>query len=130
MSIEEYCQFEIGISAKAILSACQKFGLDSAPVEKLVAEYPLTPIEMCPITFEPSIQLVAPENDRLEIPLSNVELAFQSPRDRYDWCVTPPFTDKALGKIGPDRLNVFVPVSLPVDEFVQIANAMLRAPNA
>lgn len=130
LSLADYIDFNIGVAAEVIIAACTKYGLDPAPAQSLAEQFPVAPTaELSLITFGSKEVLEEPSDDRLSIPLTNEELVFPG-FDEYNWCVRAPGLDQKLDKIGPDTLNVCVPVGLTGDQYVNIANAMLRAPKA
>jgi Leucine-rich repeat (LRR) protein len=129
MSADEFADFQTGIAAEIILAACKHYNLCAKPAQDLVDQFPIPKIDLSLISHEPSISLTEPASLLLPEPLSEEELVFAS-FNPYQWCVNPPFTETQLAKIGPDTLNICVNMGMPVDKYVEIANAMLRAPKA
>lgn len=129
MSADEFADFQTGIAAEIILAACKHYNLCAKPAQDLVDQFPIPKIDLSLISHEPSISLTEPASLLLPEPLSEEELVFAS-FNPYQWCVNPPFTETQLAKIGPDTLNICVNMGMSVDKYVEIANAMLRAPKA
>jgi len=129
MTPSEFLDFQTGVAAEIIIEACKKYKLDDSAAKQLAHTYPLRKIEFSLVTFEPTISLIDPPSERQFYPLTNEELAFTD-FNPYQWCLREPFTEDQLQKIRPDTLAVCAPVDLPVDQYVQIANAMQRAPVA
>lgn len=129
MSAEEFTDFQTGIAAEIIRAACTKYGLCAAAAQDLVDQFPIPKIELSLISQEALISLTKPVSQRQPEPLSDEELVFAS-FNPYQWCVNSPFNETQLAKIGPDTLNVCVNMGLTPDTYVEIANAMLRAPKA
>ncbi len=129
MSADEFTDFQTGIAAEIILAACTKYSLCATPAQDLVNQFPIPKIELSLIAHEASISLTKPIRQRQPEPLSDEELVFAS-FNPYQWCVNSPFNENQLAKIGPDTLNVCVNMGLAPDIYVEIANAMLRAPKA
>ncbi|MDR3616023.1 MAG: hypothetical protein P4L53_20870 [Candidatus Obscuribacterales bacterium] len=129
MTPSEFLDFQTGVAAEIIIAACKKYKLDDSAAKLLANNYPLRKIEFSLINFEPTLSLIDPPLAPHFHPLTNEELAFED-FNQYQWCVSQPFTADQLQKIGPETLTVFAPVDLPVDQYVQIANAMQRAPLA
>jgi hypothetical protein len=129
MSADEFTDFQTGIAAEIILAACAKYSLCATPAQELVNQFPIPKIELSLIAHKASISLTKPIPQRLPEPLSDEELVFAS-YNPYQWCVNSPFNEIQLAKIGPDTLNVCVNMGLSPDIYVEIANAMLRAPKA
>jgi hypothetical protein len=73
--------------------------------------------------------LIEPNIDQLATGLTDRDLVFPS-GDNYKFAAQEPFTKTELERIGPQTRNVFVSLGLPPDQYVEISNAMLRAPSA
>jgi hypothetical protein len=129
MTPGEFLDFQTGVAAEVIIAACKKYKLDDTAAQELTIKYPLRKIEFSLISYEPTISLTEPPLDRHFSPLTNAEFTFPD-FNLYQWCVSEPFTQNQLQKIGTETLTVCAPVDLPVDQYIQIANAMHRAPLA
>lgn len=129
MTEAEFANFEIAVAARVILAACGIYNLDRKPAQKLVAEYPLHRAEVSYAEIAPTIELIEPPAERTFQPLTDQELVF-SRFNPHSWCVNPIFTEAQIKRINPETLNVCVPMGMATDQYVEIANAMLRAPHA
>ncbi|MBX9878158.1 MAG: hypothetical protein K2Y22_06825 [Candidatus Obscuribacterales bacterium] len=122
-------RFQAGKVAEAILALCRKFKLPEAAAKVLMERFPLTPIPYSVLDYSPIVKSNDQSYTQIE-ELTDRELGHEY-YDRSNWCITPPLTGKELAKINDKTLNVCVPTeALPVDTFVEVANAMVRAPRA
>jgi hypothetical protein len=129
MTASEFLDFETGVAAEIVLAACNKFKLDVKAAQQLVQSYPIRKTEFSLTAYEPMIGPIDPPSTQPFHPLTNEEFVFSN-YNPYQWCVAEPFTEEQLRKIGPETLTVCAPIDLPVDQYVQVANAMQRAPLA
>jgi hypothetical protein len=129
MNAAQFLDYLTAIAAEVILATCQKYRLDPRSAEALLSQFPVPKSEFSLVTFESKLSVIEPSKEQLLPHLTNEELVFP-PFNYYRWCVQGPFTEAQLAKIGPDTLNVCVPLDLDEEQYVQIANAMLSASRA
>lgn len=130
LTTAEVTDFCTAIAAEALLSVCNRYLLPSLPAELLAKKYPRRIIESSALLYEPTISMHEPDSAYRNADLTADEFVFANTGYRAEliW----PLTDKKLEAITSDRLNVELCVDEPyyADDFVRVANALLRAPFA
>lgn len=129
MDSAQFLNFLIGIAAEVILAVCEKYKLNIELAQKLAEEFPVAKIPLTITRMKATIPLPEPPTAFSIAPLTDEELVFTD-ANLHSWCVEPPFTDERLSKIGTDTLSVMVPYDLSTDDYVRVATALFRAPQA
>lgn len=130
----ETLAIKAGLVSQALLDVCRNFSLDEEPILQLLQKWPvpdaplsrlpLRPIEQVPQTYKR-------ESSTATQAISNEELSW---KHSYNRCtsILYPLTNAQLESISASTQEVSVYQAAPfsADDFIRIANALQRAPEA
>lgn len=133
LSNEQFTDLFIRLVADAIIFACEKYGTNSDEAKELANRYDRPTIEFSPLIYKATVDLESPQNDETRTKLTSEEMFFTA-LNIYQWAVEfiHPLKEERLNKLSIDTRYVTFSADAPFhsDDFVKIANAMLKSPLA
>lgn len=130
---EQFTDLFTNLAAEGIIRACEKFGATADGVVELARQYQRRRVEFCPLVYQETVQLESPMDDEYRNRLTEEERVFTG-LNPYNWFVQfrPPLKEERINKLSIDTRLVNFNADDPfhADDFVRIANAMLKSPLA
>lgn len=130
---EQFTDLFTCLAIEGIICACEKYGANSDMASELAKEYRRQKIEFCPLVYNETLQLETPQKNDKRISLTAEERVFTQ-HNPFSWFVQfrPPLKEDRINKLSNDTRLVNFSADDPfhADDFVRIANAMLKSPLA
>lgn len=130
---EQLTDLLTSLAAEGIICACEKYGANADGAKELARQYQRRKIEFSPLVYQETIILESPKDAEYRYKLTEEERVFTQ-LNPYNWFVQfrAPLKEERINKLSIDTRLVNFSADDPfhADDFVRIANAMLKCPLA